>query len=149
MLNSNIPQRCKALQLPVADRYIDQAQIWLGDPLPVDAIQHLLQVNANPDPRRGTIHVHNKPMWYHPAFRQRLQIMQMQRATLEELRKIIGDGVSLVNQVELASDHGYSGEWNMDDRDHAFEILSMGWIRMYHRRKHGVRFVRDEAGSVT
>lgn len=131
------------LMLPAADRYFDQVQIWLSHPLSRRQIGQLLQLNRNPDPERGTIHEHNRPMKWQPRWRQRLQIRQVRHATLLALADMVGKEPHLINQVELASDHGYSGDWAINDRDAAFEALNEGWIRKWHRSDHGVRLVRD------
>lgn len=135
--------------LPAADRYFDQAQVWLAEPLIDAQVMELCQLNRSPSPNRGTMHVRNKPMKYQPRWKQRIQIRQARPETLKVLADMIVDSPSLVNYAELASDHGYSGDYNVNDRDDAFDLLNECWIRKYHRRSQGVRHVVDEEGNVT
>ncbi len=103
--------------------YFDKVQFWVRTPLN-DATLGELRSECG----RGGLYVENRPARFDARYRQRLELKQPNRTTMEWIAR---RDDALINGAEVAVDYVFKSS---ADRDDAWEFLDRHLVRSWHSR---------------
>jgi hypothetical protein len=120
-----IPRRTTPIKPTAREAYFDKVQFWVRTPLN-DATLGELRSECG----RGGLYVENRPARFDARYRQRLELKQPNRTTMEWIAR---RDDALINGAEVAVDYVFKSS---ADRDDAWEFLDRHLVRSWHHGKN-------------
>ena len=131
-----IPRRTTPIKPTAVYAYFDKISVLDTNPLDGDILASLRSEYG-----RGGLYVENRPARFDARYRQRLELKQPSRTTMECIARRHD---TLINGAEVAVDYVFKSS---ADRDDAWEFLDRHLVRSWHGKNQNIRIVKSHSDT--